>query len=135
MLIIIEKVLFFDESDIVGDMKSEEDEEGVEGGRYKKKKKVRGGDYKIIIVVFITTITNPDYQVQKGGYKTKEEIHKPPTFDHPCNLTRTTVRILNLFRSGSLTSLIIFPLKAMFDLFDNHDKCRKSGFLLQIYTI
>ena len=25
---------------------------------------------------------------QKGGYKTKEEIHKPPTFDHPCNLTR-----------------------------------------------
>ena len=30
---------------------------------------------------------------QKGGYKTKEEIHKPPTFDHPCNLTRTTVRI------------------------------------------
>ena len=100
MLIIIEQVLFFDESDIVGDMKSEEDEEGVEGGRYKKKKKVRGGDYKITIVVFITTITNPDYQVQKGGYKTKEEIHKPPTFDHPCNLTRTTVRILNLFRSG-----------------------------------
>ena len=30
MLIIIEQVLFFDESDIVGDMKSEEDEEGVD---------------------------------------------------------------------------------------------------------
>ena len=28
--------------------------------------------------------------VQKGGYKTREEIHKPPTFDHPCNLTRTS---------------------------------------------
>ena len=44
MLIIIEQVLFIDESDIVGDMKSEEDEEGVEGGRHKKKKKVRRGD-------------------------------------------------------------------------------------------
>ena len=31
--------------------------------------------------------------VQKGGYKTKEEIHKPPTFDHPCNLTRTSIKI------------------------------------------
>ena len=30
---------------------------------------------------------------QKGGYKTKEEIHKPPTFDHPCNLTRTSIKI------------------------------------------
>ena len=37
--------------------------------------------------------TEKPTQVQKGGYKTREEIHKPPTFDHPCNLTRTTVRI------------------------------------------
>ena len=29
----------------------------------------------------------------KGTYKTKEEIEKAPTEDHPCNLTRTTVRI------------------------------------------
>lgn len=28
-----------------------------------------------------------------GTYKTKEEIEKPPKMDHPCNLTRTTVRI------------------------------------------
>merc|ERR1719481_434010 len=28
-----------------------------------------------------------------GGYKTKEEIEKPPTEDHPCNLTRTSVKI------------------------------------------
>ena len=32
-------------------------------------------------------------KVQKGGYKTREEIHKPPTFDHPCNLTRTSIKI------------------------------------------
>ena len=62
------QVLIIDESEILGGMKSEEEEGGGEG-RQKKKK------------------------VQKGGYKTKEEIHKPPTFDHPCNLTRTTVRI------------------------------------------
>ena len=30
---------------------------------------------------------------QKGGYKTSEKIHKPPKFDHPCNLTRTSVKI------------------------------------------
>ena len=30
---------------------------------------------------------------QPGTYKTKEEIEKPPKMDHPCNLTRTTVRI------------------------------------------
>ena len=29
----------------------------------------------------------------KGTYKTKEEIEKPPSEDHPCNLTRTSVRI------------------------------------------
>ena len=34
----------------------------------------------------------PD-MVQKGGYKTSEKIHKPPKFDHPCNLTRTSVKI------------------------------------------
>ena len=27
------------------------------------------------------------------GYKTKEEIEKPPSEDHPCNLTRTSLRI------------------------------------------
>ena len=32
---------------------------------------------------------------QKGGYKTKEKIHKPPTFDYPCNLTR----LIKIFRS------------------------------------
>ena len=66
------QVLVIDESDLLGGIKSdeEEDEEGEGEGRHKKKKKV-----------------------QSGGYKTKEEIHKPPTFDHPCNLTRTTVRI------------------------------------------
>ena len=64
------QVLIIDESDLLGGMKSDIDEEEEEG-RHKKKKK----------------------KVQKGGYKTKEEIHKPPTFDHPCNLTRTTVRI------------------------------------------
>ena len=31
--------------------------------------------------------------VQKGGYKTSEEIEKAPSEDHPCNLTRTTVKI------------------------------------------
>ena len=30
---------------------------------------------------------------QAGTYKTKEEVEKPPKMDHPCNLTRTTVRI------------------------------------------
>ena len=30
---------------------------------------------------------------QAGTYKTKEEIEKPPKMDHPCNLTRTTVKI------------------------------------------
>ena len=63
------QVLIIDESEILAGMKPDEIEEEGEG-RHKKKKKV-----------------------QKGGYKTKEEIHKPPTFDHPCNLTRTTVRI------------------------------------------
>merc|ERR1719347_1827505 len=28
-----------------------------------------------------------------GTYKTKEEIEKAPSFDHPCNLTRTSVKI------------------------------------------
>ena len=32
-------------------------------------------------------------QQQAGTYKTKEEIEKPPKMDHPCNLTRTTVKI------------------------------------------
>ena len=32
---------------------------------------------------------------QSGGtYKTKEQIQKAPTDDHPCNLTRTSVNIL-----------------------------------------
>ena len=31
--------------------------------------------------------------VQGGGYKTSEEIEKAPSEDHPCNLTRTTVKI------------------------------------------
>ena len=30
---------------------------------------------------------------QSGGYKTKERIEKAPLDDHPCNLTRTSVRI------------------------------------------
>ena len=29
----------------------------------------------------------------RGTYKTKEEIEKAPAEDHPCNLTRTSVRI------------------------------------------
>ena len=62
------QVLVIDESDLIGGMKSDDEEEEEEGEGKKKK-------------------------VQSGGYKTKEEIHKPPTFDHPCNLTRTTVRI------------------------------------------
>ena len=53
MLILIEQVLFFDESDNVGDLKSEEGEEGVEGGRHKKKKKVRRGDYKTVIIMAV----------------------------------------------------------------------------------
>ena len=28
-----------------------------------------------------------------GGYKTKEEIEKPPVENHPCNLTETSVKI------------------------------------------
>ena len=33
---------------------------------------------------------------QAGGtYKTKEQIQKAPTDDHPCNLTRTSVNILS----------------------------------------
>ena len=59
------QVLIIDESEILGGMKSDEEEEEGDGRQKKKKKKV-----------------------QKGGYKTREEIHKPPTFDHPCNLTR-----------------------------------------------
>jgi hypothetical protein len=31
--------------------------------------------------------------VQKGGYKTKEKVEKAPSEDHPCNLTRTSVKI------------------------------------------
>ena len=31
--------------------------------------------------------------VQKGTYKTKEEVEKAPSEDHPCNLTRTSVKI------------------------------------------
>ena len=34
-----------------------------------------------------------DEKTAPGTYKTKEEIEKPPKMDHPCNLTRTTVRI------------------------------------------
>ena len=34
-----------------------------------------------------------DKSKQAGTYKTKEEVEKPPKMDHPCNLTRTTVRI------------------------------------------
>ena len=26
-------------------------------------------------------------------YKTKEEVERPPVWDHPCNLTRTAVKI------------------------------------------
>ena len=32
-------------------------------------------------------------QTSKGMYKTKEEVERPPTWDHPCNLTRTAVKI------------------------------------------
>ena len=28
-----------------------------------------------------------------GMYKTKEEVERPPVWDHPCNLTRTAVKI------------------------------------------
>jgi len=31
--------------------------------------------------------------IQKGTYKTKEEVEKAPSEDHPCNLTRTSVKI------------------------------------------
>ena len=35
-----------------------------------------------------------DYpRTSKGMYKTKEEVERPPTWDHPCNLTRTAVKI------------------------------------------
>ena len=37
--------------------------------------------------------TKEEAKNQPGTYKTKEEIEKPPKMDHPCNLTRTTVRI------------------------------------------
>ena len=32
-------------------------------------------------------------KTSKGTYKTKEEIEKAPSEDHPCNLTRTSVKI------------------------------------------
>ena len=32
-------------------------------------------------------------KTSKGMYKTKEEVERPPTWDHPCNLTRTAVKI------------------------------------------
>ena len=32
-------------------------------------------------------------EVVQGTYKTKEEIQKAPTNDHPCNLTKTSVKI------------------------------------------
>jgi len=36
----------------------------------------------------------PEKKQQSGGtYKTKEQIQKAPTDDHPCNLTRTSVKI------------------------------------------
>ena len=28
-----------------------------------------------------------------GAYRTKEEVERPPVADHPCNLTRTAVKI------------------------------------------
>jgi len=36
---------------------------------------------------------NKEKEQKQGTYKTKEEIEKPPKMDHPCNLTRTTVKI------------------------------------------
>ena len=39
------------------------------------------------------TEEDKDKKQQQGTYKTKEEIEKPPKMDHPCNLTRTTVKI------------------------------------------
>ena len=33
------------------------------------------------------------HKTSKGMYKTKEEVERPPTWDHPCNLTRTAVKI------------------------------------------
>ena len=32
-------------------------------------------------------------KLSKGMYKTKEEVERPPIWDHPCNLTRTAVKI------------------------------------------
>ena len=33
------------------------------------------------------------FVLQGGTYKTKEQIQKAPTDDHPCNLTRTSVTL------------------------------------------
>ena len=32
-------------------------------------------------------------KMARGMYKTKEEVERPPVWDHPCNLTRTAVKI------------------------------------------
>ena len=52
----------------------------------------------LAVVTLLPTSSNQkkeeDPYVQKQGtYKTKEEIQKAPTNDHPCNLTRTSVKI------------------------------------------
>ena len=37
--------------------------------------------------------TRHEKKNNKGSYRTKEEVERPPVADHPCNLTRTAVKI------------------------------------------
>ena len=43
--------------------------------------------------ILIRPIRHKKKQASKGTYKTKEEVEKAPSEDHPCNLTRTSVKI------------------------------------------
>ena len=88
------------------------------------------GDFWIVnvalfIVTNVTSMKNPDKTEDtevdgekynpRGTYKTKEEIEKAPAEDHPCNLTRTSVRIsFPALKSETFVNLLGYKVPATF---------------------
>ena len=67
----------------------------------------------------------------KGTYKTKEEIEKPPSEDHPCNLTRTSVRISFPEMKGELfVNLLGYKEPNLVHLMRCKGRCGKSSSLV-----